>query len=146
MTKVFDVRRELMAVDIVATFMGLIIMSFIIERLLEIFSSIIDFVCCRKTITSANPIKKFFAPIDDTKSKELDTIKRLIFTPVGFLAAWKLISLLGVAQVGLLHTSTLVKGGAETSDLILTALAISWGTGPIHSFFDSLQKYGKSGQ
>jgi hypothetical protein len=84
-------------------------------------------------------------PIKKEDTEKFDTIKRIAFTPIGFFVGLVLIYFLGVTQVGLLHTSGLVKDGAETSDLILTALAISWGTGPVHSFFDSLQKYGKSG-
>ena len=119
-------------------------MSFLIERLLEIFSSIVDCWIMWPNASTETGIRRYFPPIDKKTTEKYDTPKRLAFTLIGFGAAWQLISLLGVDQVGLLHTSGLVKAGVGANDQLFTALAICGGTGPIHSFFDSLQKYGKS--
>lgn len=75
-----------MAVDVVATFMGLIIMSFIIERLLEIFSSIIDFACCRKAVTgTTNPLIVFLRQLMIINQKSLIQLNDLYLPRLGFL-------------------------------------------------------------
>ncbi len=137
--------------DIVQTFIGIIVISFIIERLFEIASSTMDWYCCRKPPeTDDTGWKQYFTAIDQEAAKKLDTFKRLIFTTVGILASLALVLLLGVGNVGLLHSAGLAKpgpepwGGYNLWDTLLTTIAIMGGTGPIHGFMDLLGK-GKSG-
>lgn len=133
--------------DIIQTFLGIIVISFVIERLFEIVSSAMDWYCCRKPPTAEDTgWKKYFTVIDPEATKKLDTIKRLIFTAVGILVSLLLVLLLGIANVGLLHSAGLVKpgpepwGGYNLWDTLLTTIAIMGGTGPIHSFIDLLGK------
>lgn len=133
--------------DIIQTFLGIIVISFIIERLFEIVSSAMDWYCCRRPPTAGDTgWKQYFTVIDPEETKKLDTIKRLIFTVVGILASLALVLLLGIANVGLLHSAGLAKpgpqpwGGYDFWDTLLTTIAIMGGTGPIHSFIDLLGK------
>lgn len=134
--------------DIVQTFIGIIVTSFIIERLFEIISSSMDWLCCREKPAMGEDdwMKKHFPAIKTDETKKLETFKRLIFTFVGIIISLILIMELGVENVGLLHSAGLVKpgpppwGGYNFWDYLLTTIAIMGGTGPIHSLFDKLQK------
>ena len=72
------IRRKFMPIDIVATFMGLLIMSFLIERLLEIFSSIVDCWIMWPNASTETGIRRYFPPIDKkTTEKYVECYERL---------------------------------------------------------------------
>jgi hypothetical protein len=135
--------------DILGTFFGILVLSFIVERFQEIFASIIDWLKCRDD-------KRIFSPVKEECTKNLATIKRLLFTPIGLIVSWWIVSTLTPDNVGILHvafknvtatatnTTMIRPASLDWMDTLLTTVAISWGTGPVHSFMDVLQKYGKS--
>lgn len=117
-------------------FFGILILSFVVERFFEIISSLIEYAFCHKGE------KKWglYTDIDEEKVKQFEPIKKLIFTPLGIAIGYYLVTVTGI--------SILYKTGLLTQvsnlDQILTAVAISWGTGPIHSLIGGIQKYKES--
>ncbi|GFO97056.1 hypothetical protein ig2599ANME_1254 [groundwater metagenome] len=65
-----------MAMDVIQMFFGILILSFIVERFFEIISSILEYMFCSKGGKKWG-IK---TDIDETKAKEFEPIKKLIFT------------------------------------------------------------------
>ena len=135
------------SMDIFEMFFGILVLSFIVERFFEIVSSIIDYKW------AGGDEKKSFlfgrleikTDIVEEKAKELSQIKKLLFTPIGLLIGLAIVQTAGASNCGILHcTNILCTGEHEMLDTFLTAIAISWGTGPIHSFMDILQKASKS--
>ncbi len=121
---------------------GILVLSFIVERFFEIVSSLLDYMFCK------TGKKKYGISIDiDEKcTKEFKPIKKLIFTPIGLVVGWVLVS---ITDVSLLHDTNLITSAQPLAlklDKILTIVAISWGTGPIHNFIGSIEKYKESSQ
>lgn len=122
-------------------FFGILILSFIVERFFEIISSILEYVFCAKE----NAPKKFGikTDLDEAKLKEFEPIKKLIFTPLGLIIGWILVN---ITNVSILHDTNLLTSTQPLAlklDKILTMVVISWGTGPIHNFIGSIEKYKK---
>jgi hypothetical protein len=123
-------------------FFGILVLSFIIERLFEIVSSIMDY------LFAGSSEKKWGIKVDiiETKAKEFEPIKRLIFTPAGLLIGYIIVGTVGVGECGILHCTSLCEDPTKyvMLDKVLTAVAISGGTGPIHSFMDVLRNASKN--
>lgn len=120
-------------------FFGILILSFIVERFFEIISSVLEYAVGR----TGSKIWFVYTDLDEKKVKEFEPIKRLIFTPLGLVVGWFLVS---VTDVSILHDTNLLTATtpfARNLDKLLTAVAISWGTGPIHNFIGSIEKYKK---
>lgn len=74
-----------------------------------------DWLCCREApaVGEKDTIKLHLQDIKTDDAKNLDTVKRLIFTFVGIILSLILILELGVENVGFLHSAGLVKLGPQ---------------------------------
>lgn len=133
-----------MPTDMLQMFFGILTISFVVERFFEIISSLLEYIFCH----SNDPTKKkwnIYTDLDEAQIKEFEPIKKLIFTPLGLLVGFIVVSISGVS---ILHDTGLLSANATplayTLDKLLTVVVIAWGTGPIHSFIGSLEKYKKT--
>jgi len=130
-----------MAIDMLQMFFGILILSFVVERFFEIISSLLEYKFCH---VKDETKKKWsiYTDLDEALIKEFEPIKKLIFTPLGLIVGLVMVS---ITEVSILHDTGLLSPNAPplayTLDKLLTVVVISWGTGPIHSFIGSLEKY-----
>jgi len=128
------------AVDMFQMFFGILILSFIVERFFEIISSVLEYIFCTKSDKRQWFIK---TEIDAEEAQKFAPIKRLIFTPLGIIIG---IGIVNITEISILQDTNLLTSTAPLAlnvDKFLTAVVISWGTGPIHNFIDSIGKYKK---
>lgn len=111
--------------DILVKLLGIFVLSFIVERFLEVFSALYEGI--KEIFRDEIPKER---QRTEEKNKEKEKIKKTALCAVfgviiGILLSWGL-------DIGILHELELVTD-AKWQDYVLTGLAIGGGTEPIHS-------------